>query len=101
MSELDGAWCSVSAAIEHRAIAPGAPEHVRKGQLADIVENFELGTRTDDATVIFDARAMRTLKIMADAESFDHAPEFISMCLDIAALNADASAERFELVSIG
>ena len=87
-----------SAPHELRLVHAYLDEHY---ELADIVEYFELGTRTDDATVILDERAIRSLKIMADAESFDHAPEFISMCLDIAALDVDESAQQLELVSIG
>ena len=70
-------------------------------ELADIADSFKLGEMRGETRLAIDARTLRTLKVMADAESFDHAPEFISMCLDIAALEIDPDVPEIELVSIG
>ena len=70
-------------------------------ELLDIVENFSLGERSNDGAVVLERRMLGTLKMMADAESFDHPAEFISMCLDVAAIDVDPELECVELISIG
>ncbi len=70
-------------------------------ELIDIVEFFDLGVQSDARTVVMDRRALRTLKTMADAESFDHAAGFISMCLELAAVDLDPQIESLEFVTVG
>lgn len=57
--------------------------------LEDIVERFGLGERlpdaaAGDAVIRLSGHEATQLKAMADAQSFDHEPGFIAMCLEIA-----------------
>jgi hypothetical protein len=70
-------------------------------ELADINELLGIGSLNDDGgTLALDRREQRLLKVTADAQSFDHAPEFISMCLDIAALDPAPDDTTVRLVSV-
>ena len=55
--------------------------------LADIHDSFGLGRLEaldrGGVEIALDGGEIRWLKVMADAESFDHAEDFIQMCLDI------------------
>lgn len=66
----------------------GAPELVHEYQdgdylLEDIAELFALGELQPDGALIVLRDQLRSLKVRADAESFDHEEGFIEMCLDI------------------
>lgn len=55
--------------------------------LADIHVLFGLGSlesqSDDEVVLVLSNNEVRTLKAMADAQSFDHPEGFIAMCLDI------------------
>lgn len=56
-------------------------------ELDDIHELFGLGTlessTSDTVVLVLRGNEVRSLKAMADAQSFDHPEGFIAMCLDI------------------
>lgn len=69
--------------------------------LHDIREAFALGTagQDDDGTPLLslDARDVRQLKALADAQSFDHDPDLIALCTDIHAFAQAAGQPRYTL----
>ena len=70
-------------------------------ELADIAELLGIGTLDEGgSTLRLTTRERRLLKVTADAESFDHAPEFITMCLEIAALDVAPDEDILKLVSL-
>lgn len=70
-------------------------------ELAEISEALGIGSLGDNGSRLrLDDRERRLLEVTAHAQSFDHAPEFISMCLDIAALEVPPDSVTIELVSL-
>lgn len=73
----------------YAATPQGAVEQVHLYQggeyaLTDIPMMFELGTQAaGEERLVLDRSELRQLKVMADAQSFDHPPEFIEMCLEV------------------
>lgn len=69
--------------------------------LEDVLELLAIGSRCGAGCVEFTRHELRMLQITAHAQSFDHAEEFIRMCLDIAALEPAPHESAVRLVSIG
>jgi len=84
---------------------PGAPVHAYRDdgyELAEVAELLGIGTPSHGgAALTLSGHELRLLRIAADAQSFDHAPEFIAMCLDIAALELGPGEEKVTLISVG
>lgn len=51
----------------------------------------------DEVVLVLNGSEVRTLKTMADAQSFDHPADFIAMCLDIHRFLAEHSGGPFRL----
>jgi hypothetical protein len=66
--------------------------------LADIVENFSLGTFEND-TLVLTRKELRDMKNLADAYSFDHPEGFVEMCLEMARVAATLPGETVTFVS--
>lgn len=69
--------------------------------LEDVLELLAIGTPCGAGCLELTRHELRTLAITAHAQSFDHAEEFISMCLDIAAVEPAPDERVLTLVSIG
>lgn len=73
-------------------------------ELSDIAELFALGTL--DAGVepgpvlTLTRRELRSVKVQADAESFDHPEGFIEMCLEIYRCGESTEGEALRFVSL-
>ena len=94
---------SITAGV-YRRTSVGALELVHaylddEVELLDVKENFDLGRIRGEALELA-SRELRTLHVMANAESFDHSEAFISMCLAIAALDSEPDMSTIMLVSI-
>lgn len=69
--------------------------------LEDVRELLAIGTACGPGCLQLSRHELRTLAITAHAQSFDHAEEFISMCVDIAAVEPAPDERVLTLVSIG
>lgn len=67
--------------------------------LEDVVELFALGRMEDDALVVT-GNDIRSLKVRADAESFDHEEGFIEMCLDLWRFGSEKETDPLRFVSV-
>jgi hypothetical protein len=67
--------------------------------MQDIAELFALGELQQDGALIVRQHELRSLKVRADAESFDHEEGFIEMCLDIWRFGSEKEEESIRLVS--
>lgn len=69
--------------------------------LHDVREAFDLGTAGEDTDgtplLALDAREVRQLKALADAQSFDHDPDLIALCADIHGFAQTARQSRYTL----
>ena len=69
-------------------------------ELGDVPALLGIGDG-DSAMLRLDRRALRELRITAHARSFDHSPDFIRMCLDIAEQQPAPDETGIALVSVG
>lgn len=69
-------------------------------RLTDIAELFFLGQDQGENALMLSQSDVVKLKVHADAESFDHEPGFIEMCLDIFRFASKRSEETLRFVSI-
>lgn len=69
--------------------------------LEEVFELLAIGTPCGPGCLELTRHELRTLQIAAHAQSFDHAEEFIRMCLDIAALEPAPDEPMLRLVSVG
>lgn len=69
--------------------------------LEEVFELLAIGTPCGPGCLELTRHELRTLQITAHAQSFDHAEEFIRMCLDIAALEPAPDERVLRLVSMG
>ena len=67
--------------------------------LEDVVELFALGRMEDDALMLT-RNELRSLKVRADAESFDHEEGFIEMCLDLWRFGSEEDTDPLRFVSV-
>lgn len=68
--------------------------------LQDITELFALGELRQDGTLMFSPHELKSLKVRADAESFDHEEGFIQMCLEIWRFGADKDKDCLRFISV-
>ncbi len=83
----------------------GAPELVHEYQdgdylLEDIAELFALGELQPDGALVVLRDQLRSLKVRADAESFDHEEGFIEMCLDIWRFGSHRDEASLRFISV-
>ena len=73
--------------------------------LEDIHDLFGLGSLDSDndgeVVLVLSGTEIRSLKAMADAQSFDHPADFITMCLDIHGFAAGLGDGPFRFRAIG
>lgn len=68
--------------------------------LQDIAELFALGELRQDGTLMLSPHELKSLKVRADAESFDHEEGFIQMCLEIWRFGADKDGACLRFISV-
>lgn len=95
--KVDGVHFTDSAGQEHLVHEYTAEDY----DLGDIHVLFGLGRlasqSADEVVLVVNDREVRTLKVMADAQSFDHPADFIAMCLDIHGFLAERGEGPFTL----
>jgi hypothetical protein len=68
--------------------------------LQDIAELFSLGKMQQDGSLLVMRDELRSLKVRADAESFDYEEGFIEMCLDIWRYGSEKEDESLRFISM-
>jgi hypothetical protein len=68
--------------------------------LEEVFELLAIGTPCGPGCLELTRHELRTLQITAHAQSFDHAEEFIRMCLDIAVQEPALDEQVLRLVSV-
>lgn len=95
--EVDGVRFTDAAGREHLVHEYTAEDY----GLEDIHVLFGLGRleaeSADEVVLVLNDSEVRTLKTMADAQSFDHPADFIAMCLDIHRFAAELGEGPFRL----
>lgn len=93
--DAGGVRCTDAAGQEHLVHEYTAEDY----GLEDIHVLFGLGSleshSDDEVVLVLSGSEVRTLKAMADAQSFDHPEGFIAMCLDIHGFAAPRDEGRF------
>lgn len=99
--EVDGVRFTDAAGWEHLVHEYTAEDY----GLEDIHMLFGLGRleaeSADEVVLVLNDSEVRTLKTMADAQSFDHPGDFIAMCLDIHGFLTDQGEGPFRLHAQG
>jgi len=70
-------------------------------ELHDVHDLLALGRVEHGGALLLTPHEMRLLEVTANAQSFDHAPEFISMCLDMCTVSAAPGVTTLRFVCVG
>ena len=70
-------------------------------ELHEVHDLLALGRVERGGALMLTPHELRLLEVTANAQSFDHAPEFISMCLDMVAAAPAPDVATLRFVSVG